>query len=282
MRPHEGWQVSGTAAEAYERSVVPTLFTPWAHDLLTRAALQRGERVLDVACGTGIVARLAAAHVGVAGHVVGIDLNPGMLAVARAQTPASASAKVEWRAGDANALPCDDATFNVVFCQQGLQFFPDKARALREMHRVLAPGGRLALSVWRSLPYNPYNRALADAVARHVGPDAGHGMRAPCGFGDAQALRTLLTTVGFRETSIHIMVLTMRHPSPAAYIAGQLAALPFAGAIKALETTAQTALHNDILTALHPYIDDVGLAVPLESHIALARWRGSKKRRQSV
>jgi SAM-dependent methyltransferase len=186
--------------------------------------------------------------------------------------PTTASARVEWREGDADALSCDDATFNVVFCQQGLQFFPDKAHALRAMHRVLATGGRLALSVWRALPYNPYNRALADAVERHVGPDAGRGMRAPCGFGNAQALRTLLTTVGFRETQIHIVILTMRHPSPAEYIPGQLAALPFAGAIKALETAMQTALYNDILTALHPYIDDAGLAVPLEAHVALA-WK---------
>jgi ubiquinone/menaquinone biosynthesis C-methylase UbiE len=272
MSQQERWQVSGNAAEAYEHYLVPTLFTPWAHDLIARAALQPGERVLDVACGTGIVARLAAAHVGVAGHVVGVDLNPGMLAVARTQTPTTASARVAWRAGDANALPCDDATFDVVFCQQGLQFFPDKDHALREMYRVLAPGGRLALSVWRALPYNPYNRALADAVERHVGPDAGRGMRAPCGFGDAQALRTLLTMVGFRETSIHIVILTMRHPAPAEYIPGQLAALPFAGAIKVLDTAAQTALHNDILTALHPYIDDAGLAVPLEAHVAVV-WK---------
>ena len=271
MSPHERWQVSGTAAEAYERYLVPTLFTPWAHDLIARAALHPGERVLDVACGTGIVARLAAAHVGVAGHAVGVDLNPGMLAAARAQTPATASARVEWRAADANALPCDDATFDVVFCQQGLQFFPDEAHALREMHRVLVPGGRLALSVWRALPYNPYHRTLADAVERHVGPDAGRGMQAPCGCGDAQALRTLLTTVGFRAIRLHIVMLTLRHPSPADYIPGQLAALPFAGAIKALATAVQIALYNDILTALHPYIDDAGLAVPLEAHVTLAR-----------
>jgi ubiquinone/menaquinone biosynthesis C-methylase UbiE len=126
--------------------------------------------------------------VGVAGHVVGVDLNPGMLAVARAQPPARASAKVEWREGDAKALPCDNTTCDVVFCQQGLQFFPDKAQSLRDMHRVLVPEGRLALSVWRALAYNPYTRALAEVLERHVGADAGSGMQAPCDFGDAQAL----------------------------------------------------------------------------------------------
>jgi hypothetical protein len=96
MSQQERWQVSGKAAEAYERYMVPTLFTPLAHDLIAPAALRPGERGLDVACGTGIVARLAAGYVDVAGHFVGVDVNPGMLAVARAQTPASASARVQW------------------------------------------------------------------------------------------------------------------------------------------------------------------------------------------
>jgi ubiquinone/menaquinone biosynthesis C-methylase UbiE len=155
MTRHERWQMAGNAPESYEHHMVPTFFKPWAEELLTRATLQRGERILDVACGTGIVARLAAEQVGSSGYVMGVDLNAGMLEVARAQTPTS-GATVEWREGDANALPCADTTFDVVFCQQGFQFFPEKAVALREMHRVLVPGGRLALSVWRSLPYNPY------------------------------------------------------------------------------------------------------------------------------
>ena len=271
MSSHERWQVSRKAAEAYERYLVSTLFTPWAHDLIARAALQPGERVLDVACGTGIVARLAAEHVGVAGHVVGVDLNPDMLAVARAQTPAHDSTKVAWREGDATALPCDDETFDVVCCQQGLQFVPDKTQALREMRRVLAPEGRLALSVWRALPYQPYNRVFVEVLERHVGPEAGRRMRAPCGCGDAQTLRTLLTAVGFREIRFHSVTLTLRHPAPTAYIPGQLAALPFAGMIEALEPAAQTALHHEILAALHPYIDAAGLAVPLEAYVALAR-----------
>ena len=140
-------QVRGNAAEAYERYLVPTMFTPWAHDLIGRAGLQSGERVLDVACGTGIVARLAAEAVGSSGQVVGVDLNAGRLEIVRAQTPTS-GARVEWREGDVKALPYNDAAFDVLFCQQAFQFFPDKAQALREMYRGLTPGRRLVLSVW--------------------------------------------------------------------------------------------------------------------------------------
>lgn len=271
MTQHERWQMAGNAPESYEFHMVPTFFQPWADDLLTRAQLQRGERVLDVACGTGIVARLAAAHVGPSGHVMGVDLNPGRLEVARARTPTS-GATVAWREGDATALPCADATFDVVCCQQGVQFVPDKAVALREMHRVLVPGGRLALSVWRSLPYNPYVRLLADALERHIGPEAAAGMRAPCGFGDAEALRTLLTETGLQHVHISIVVLTVRHPSLATFIPGQLASTPLASAVAALDAAAQSALLDDIITTFQPYTDDDGLAVPLEAHVAMA-WK---------
>lgn len=269
MSQAERWQIAGTAPEAYERHLVPTMFTPWAEDLLTRVALQPGECVLDVACGTGIVARLAAARVGESGHVTGVDLNTGMLNMARAQTLPAGTA-VEWQEADATALPCDDATFDVVCCEQGLQFFPDKAGALHEMHRVLVPRGRLALSVWRSLSYSPFNRFLADVLERHIGPEAA-GMRAPCSFGDAEALRTVLTETGFNDVHISIVSLTLRHASPATYIRGQLEALPFASTIAALDTDAQAALLDDLLTTFQPYTDDGGLAVPMEAHVAMAR-----------
>ena len=192
-----------------------------------------------------------------------------MIKIARAQ---ASGTRVEWHEANAMDLPWDEDVFDVVFCQQGLQFMPDKEAVLREMYRVLKSDGRLALSVWRSLPHNPWERILADALERHVSPEAGAGMRISPSFGDAEALRTLITTAGFREVRIHIVILTMRHPSPAEFIPGQLAALPFAGAIAALDASAQTALLNDILTAAQPYTDDQGLAVPKEAHVALA-WK---------
>jgi ubiquinone/menaquinone biosynthesis C-methylase UbiE len=145
-----------SVAEVYERSMVPAAFALWAADLLALLALQPGSRLLDVAGGTGIVARMAAPHTGATGVVVGLDLHGGMLAVARAQAPTGV-----WVQGSATALPCTTAAFDVVVCQQGVQFFPDRLAALQEMARVLRPGGRVAVVVWGALADNPGHAALA-------------------------------------------------------------------------------------------------------------------------
>ena len=129
------------ASAPYERVMVPAVFGPWGKDLLDTVALPAGTRVLDVACGTGIVARLVALQVGPTGRVVGLDANEAMLTVARAQ-PQSTGAQVEWQQGDATRLPFRDAEFGAVLCQQGLQYVPDRPAALQEMKRVLASGGR--------------------------------------------------------------------------------------------------------------------------------------------
>jgi ubiquinone/menaquinone biosynthesis C-methylase UbiE len=270
MRSQEQWQVSGNAPEAYEHYMVPTLFTPWAMDLVERMALHPGERVVDVACGTGIVARLAAHRVSPGGAVTGLDLNPGMLSVARSLSPATTDVKMEWQEGSAVALPFANATFDVVLCQQGLQFFPDRLAALREMHRVLVPGGRLGLSVWRPLQQNPYMAALGDAVERRVSVEVAAGIRTVCALGDADALRSLLLQAGFRDARICIEILVMRFASVEAFLPGQFAATPFAGIVAALDSNTHTALLEDVRMALRSYTDDAGVAVPNEAHVAVA------------
>ena len=141
MSAYPQWQFVGNVPENYERYVVPSIFAPWAHDLIAAAALRPGERVLDIACGTGIVARTAARTLGSGASVVGLDLSAPMLAAARSAAKAE-GVSVEWREGSAVKLPLADATFDVAFCQQGLQFFPDRPAALSEMYRVLAPTRR--------------------------------------------------------------------------------------------------------------------------------------------
>jgi len=147
MSQEERWQLSGNAAHFYER-YVRLIMEPWVRRLVDVVALKQGERVLDVACGTGFVARLAAHSVGTEGRVVGVDLNASMIEAARTTSQRDAATTIEWQAADATALPFDNGAFDVVLCQQGVQFFPDRLQALREMHRVLRLGGRLAFTVW--------------------------------------------------------------------------------------------------------------------------------------
>jgi ubiquinone/menaquinone biosynthesis C-methylase UbiE len=270
MSQQERWQLGGNAPEVYERYLVPALFGPWAPVVMEQAALQPGERVLDVACGTGVVARLAASHVGAAGQVTGVDLNPGMLAVARTLAPPQ-GARVDWREGNAAALPFSPATFHVVFCQLGLQYFPDRPQALREMYRVLMPRGRLLLLVWRAIAHSPGFGALAEALERHVSPAAGAVMRAPFVFGDAtEELRTLVTEAGFRTVRIRSDVRMVRFASPEALVQYQVAGSPLASHVAQVDDAAREALIREVTAAMQSYLNDEGVAFPIEGHIAVA------------
>src|SRR2546427_5502620 len=172
MPQPSGWQLAGTGPESYERHNV-VAFMQTAQELVTFAALRPGERVLDVACGTGVLARLAAQVVGPTGKVTGADLNEGMLGVARAQAQQHEGPPIAWHACDAAALALPDGAFDVALCQWGLEFFADRPRGLREIARVLGPGARLALRVWRPLDPQPFYLALRPPLQRHLRAAAG-------------------------------------------------------------------------------------------------------------
>jgi ubiquinone/menaquinone biosynthesis C-methylase UbiE len=212
MSQQEQWQVAGNAAETYEKDLVPAIFAPWAPLVVDLAHPQEGDPVLDVACGTGIVARTLASCVGPSGAVAGVDLNPGMLKVARRVSSHSA-AQIEWHEASADKLPFSDALFNVVCCQLGLQFFPDRATALREMRRVQVPGGRLAVMVWREIHESPGFAVLAEALERHIGRAAAAIMRAPFGLSDSEELTALVRAGGFHDIIIQQRVGTVRFAS---------------------------------------------------------------------
>jgi SAM-dependent methyltransferase len=223
MNAEGQWQLAGSAAERYERVLVPLRFRPWAADLVKLADLRDGERVLDVACGTGIVARLAAQHVGAAGDVTGLDLNAGMVAVARS-LPSAPGAAITWIESSALDMRLADASFDVVLCQQGFQFFPDKSAALREMKRVLSPGGRLLLSVWAGA--TPYDIAMWAAVERHVGTDAAATLRTSRTVPGSEALRQHMVEAGFRDVQVRSRTLTTRLPAVADFVLQHLSASP--------------------------------------------------------
>ena len=242
---------------------------PLAASLIELAALRPNERILDVACGTGVAARLAAQRVGAAGSVVGLDFNPGMLAVARSLPPPE-GAPVEWVLGSAFALPCTDAAFDAVLCQQGLQYFPDRPAALREMYRALVPGGRLALSVVRSIHFNTVHALLAEALEHHVGAEAVGILHAGFALGDAEELRTLLAEAGFRTVEVSPAVVKARFPSPEEFVRRQVAGSPLAGPVAQADEESRAALIAEVTTALQPYVSDEGLTFPLETNQAVA------------
>jgi SAM-dependent methyltransferase len=269
LRQSRGWQLEENSAEAYERYLVPLFFAPGAEHLVELAMPGPGERVLDVACGTGIVARSAAPRVGTGGTVVGLDLNEGMLRVAR-KASSEVRPPIEWRRGDATGLPFPDGTFDVVFCQQGLQFFPDQPAALREMYRVLVPNGRVALSVLRSIEHNPGYVALAEALERHVEVDAGAMMRSPFTSLSTDGLRDLVAGAGFRDARILIGIGTVRYPSAEEFLRQEGVSSPLAGLIGALSDDVREALIRDLREALRAYVDDTGIVFPAETYLAVA------------
>lgn len=233
MPEQESWQLEGDAAALYERYLVPAITAVWAADLVERAAPAAGERVLDLACGTGIVARLAAARMG-SGEVVGLDVNAPMLAVARS-LPAPAGASLAWQEGSALAMPFPSARFDLCLCQLGLQFFPDRAAALNEIARVLRHGGRLALSVYDAIGTTPLAEALAEALDRHIGPGASDTKRAEHALSDPAALRGLAAEAGLRDVVATRVTQTIRFPSATLYARVQLTATPIAARVAGLD-----------------------------------------------
>lgn len=272
MSQQEQWQVAGNASEVYDEYLVPAVFEPWAQMLTDLAKLQPGEKVLDVACGTGVVARHAAQHVGASGHVTGLDLNPGMLAVASSRAVSSERAPITWHEGNATALPFPDNSFDVVLCQLGLQFFPDQAGSLQEMRRVLMPHGRIALLVWRSIQHSPGFAAFAEALDRHISSDAAAIMHAPFVFGDTtDELHNLVTQAGLQDIVIRFDVRMVRFPSAEALIQSYAAGSPLAGHVAGADEAARERLFRDVHTALLSYIDGEGLAFPIQGHLITAR-----------
>ena len=272
MNQQGQWQVAGSAPEIYERELVPAVFGVWAPILVELARPRSGERVIDVACGTGIVARIAAQRVGPTGAVVGVDLNPGMLSVARsvASADSGSDGSLQWQEASADKLPVPDGSFNIVYCQLGLQFFADRAAALREMRRVLGTEGRLALMVWRGIHESPGFAVLAEALERNIGQTAAAIMRAPFGLSDADELEALVSAAGFQNIAIQQRSGTVRFPSVERFVLSYIAGSPLAGPVSKADDAARETLITDVRNALAKYASNAGLAFPIAAHLASA------------
>lgn len=268
MEQGDRWKLTPGQAESYERVKVPRLFGPMAVQFLRHVALVPGQRVLDVACGTGVVTRLAASRVAPSGAVTGLDLNADMLAVAEAQSVPQ-PARVDWRQGDAAALPFPEASFDVVLCQQALQFFPDRVLALREMRRVVVPGGMVALCVFGAP--SAYNAALAEGLFRHADDRVGKRSLAPFALADAAGLRALVEESGLREIEMRAAAMMRRVEPTQEWLLQDSAGLPYAAALADMEPATRATFVREIAARLREFWEGDAFMVPTASHVVLAR-----------
>jgi ubiquinone/menaquinone biosynthesis C-methylase UbiE len=237
------------AAENYERHFVPAIGMPFAQRLLASAGLTPGERVLDVACGTGVVARLAAEAVGREGTVAGLDPTPGMLELARSASPDG----IDWYEAPAETMPLSDASFDVVLCSMGLQFFEDKVQGLREMRRVLVPGGRAVVSTPGPTP--PLLDVIGAALADHVGPEASRFVHAVFSLHDPTEARELFAAAGFDSVEVETGAIALRVAPPADFLWQYVQSTPLAAVTAAMDDVARAALEHDVVERCQPFVD---------------------------
>lgn len=273
MDQRDHYQLNDSAPELYQRYLVPAVTGLWAADLLARICLRSGERVLDVACGTGVVARGAAEQVGASGHVAAIDVNAEMLKVARRVDP-PAGVPIAWQQASALDLPFDEGSFDVVLCQLGLQFFPDPGAALRQMRHVLVARGRLGLNVYSAIEQTPAALALSEALDQQIGGDASRSKRSEHSLADAAELRKLVAAAGFGDIKIATVTQTLRFPSVSDWVHIQLSAGPLATLLNGLDPARVESVVNavvaDVQVALAAHSGPDGLAFPQEAHVLLA------------
>lgn len=255
MEELHGGAYAGNPAQNYQRFFVPVIGEPVAEDLMEVARLRPGERVLDVACGTGVVTRLAAERVGEDGSVAGLDVNPAMLAVARAETPASLP--VDWHEASAESMPLADQAFDVVLCQMGLQFVPDKAAALREMRRVLHEGGRVHLTVPGPKP--ELFAVMTDALARHLGPEAASFVDLVFSMHDVDELAELMRGAGFEEVDVRAQPKDLHLPPPEDFLWQYIHSTPMAQAAAQADRRQLEALERDVCTHWQSFAADGAL-----------------------
>lgn len=258
--------VDTAAAEAYEKYLVPPVFGPWAEFLVGLAEPRRGERVLDVACGTGAATKLAAQRVG---DAVGVDIDAGMIEVARRHRELE-NFVIDWRCGDACHLDFADATFDLCLCLQGLQHFTERERALEEMRRVLKPSGRLIAAVWARIEDTPGLNAVRLALeAEQIDASA---FRRPFALGDPGALEALVRCTGFRRVDVRL------HERPACFASVEafLLALSVGSAASgvALQQVSRerwSAFSAGVQERLARFVRPDGLIFPYRAYVVFAR-----------
>lgn len=257
----------GDAAENYQKYFVPAIGRPSAAGLIAAAELVPGEAVLDVACGTGVVARLAREAVGAEGRVTGLDVNAGMLAAARAATPDDMD--IDWVRAPAEDMPLPDASFDVVLCGMGLQFFEDREAGLREMRRVLTADGRAVLNLPGPIP--PAFQVFERGLERHLGPEAAAFAAAVFSLHDADELRDLAGRAGFGDVRVDSMVGALPVGPPEEFLWQYVHSTPLAGALAVAGEDHRDALEREVVDGWGEFVDDGSLIVEVRMTTVVAK-----------
>jgi SAM-dependent methyltransferase len=257
------------AMGAYRDTLLGPVFRPWAQLLLGVTRLRPGERLLDVATGPGTVAQAAAGPLGPAGRVTACDISPAMLAIARSVPSQSGAAPIEYVESPAAPLTLTAGSQDVVTCQQGLQFLPDRSAAIAEMSRVLRPGGRVAVAVWASIEECPSMAALESAIRDQLGDEpAGRYSSGPWGLPDGAVLAQLLESGGFTQVQVAKHELLAVFSGGAAQLRASLAASAVADDIARLSADDSASLNRRIEHYLQPFTVGETVEVLLHSNIA--------------
>jgi ubiquinone/menaquinone biosynthesis C-methylase UbiE len=272
---------NSTAAELYEQHLVPSMFEPFARDLIQLCNIRHSDRILDVACGTGIVSRLAIDYVDVTvGKVIGVDINSIMLNIAHR---CSAEKDIDWKEGSATSLPFLNESFDLVICQQGLQFFPDRLKALREMNRVLVGAnnrgdkdcGRLVLSVWTSIKDSPGFSILEQLLQETISHEAAAIMQLPHSLSDSTELVSLVRCAGFGKILYEEVTKTISFTSVEEFVVGftngSLLASYFSDN-KKVDDISRNTLLNRASSELSQFVDEYSgrLSFPLRTRLIFA------------
>jgi SAM-dependent methyltransferase len=245
------------------------MFLRWTRVALQYAAPQAGECVLDVACGTGIGARLAAAEAGPHGKVSGLDIDPGVIEVAR-RVARGTPARIDWHCANALAMPFHDGTFDLCLCLQGLQFFPDRLAGFAEIRRVLKPTGRLVATIWGPLEANKGHQALVQALERQK-VDASPAKRA-CSFADPDEINETAAKAGFQKIEIRTHDGLSEFASVDSFLEGMTKGSPSTRhAVARLSEEGRNRFDEEVREMLSPYVAGGCLAYPMRSHILFAR-----------
>jgi SAM-dependent methyltransferase len=260
----ETYQLSDNAAAVYEDQKVPAIFAPLAEATLGAIRIAPHDTILDVACGTGIVARLVRDKLGPKPRIVGADLNAGMIAQAQS-LPDVQVQSIEWEVADASDLPFAGGSFSVVICQQGIQFFPDELAALREMKRVLRPGGLIALSVWTGP--NEFFMVLAAALGRHVSDEVGKRSLAPFSYDGGDQLGNRLVSLGFADVSTNEISVNRIIADPKTAIPKEILANPVGALVAERGEAVMKRIVADVTAEMAYFRDGSALVVPQHSYL---------------